>query len=254
MRIDQLSDFVNALPIPALGYADIIDLYADYIRDRKYSSYKQKRLRSPMCSQQSLVPSQNSNLVQKGPDDDMVNELDNEDKNILEVNENMPSLDSHCNETAKDENNAQKEEKAPDDDDEIENVPYSQQFPESKTVQNGNNANSSPQRKKKFADIPPKSPKRQSKPWAEEEEQAIVEGLKKYGLGNWDLIHKKYETTFLYNERTVNDIKMKWMRMKVSPRYHEFADSLKQPSKVAKKQIIGQKSIIGFFQSDKTKK
>ena len=247
----EINEFVSALPLQNFKYTDIIDLYADYIRDRKYPSFKQKRLRSPLCSQHSLTPSQTSTTTnEQEVIEGIMTDLANQQKNDLEINENMPNIEKET--TTNDLNNEQNNENIQEDDDEIENVPYSQQFPESET--DHNDENQSNKTKKRFGEIPPRSPKRQFTLWLEEEEQAIVEGLKKYGLGNWDLIHKKYQSTFLYNNRSVNDIKMKWTRMRVTPRYQEFADTLKPPSKVAKKQIIGQKSIMGFFQSDKTKK
>lgn len=125
-------------------------------------------------------------------------------------------------------------------DDEIENIPFSQ-FSSAFESPNSKKAKSDDKEPKKT------SPRKHGTPWEEPEELAIIEGLKKYGLGGWELIFKKYSDTFMINKRTVNDIKMKWSRMKNSPKYQEFAECLPQPSKVAKKQIEGQSSIMSFF-------
>ena len=134
----EINEFVSALPLQNFKYTDIIDLYADYIRDRKYPSFKQKRLRSPLCSQHSLTPSQTSTTTnEQEVIEGIMTDLANQQKNDLEINENMPNIEKET--TTNDLKNEQKNENIQEDDDEIENVPYSQQFPESETDHNDEN-------------------------------------------------------------------------------------------------------------------
>lgn len=84
-------------------------------------------------------------------------------------------------------------------------------------------------------------------PWNEDEENALIEGLKKYGLGNWAKIHSRYIHVFEVNGRSSSDLSKKWLRMRDLPEYENLQDTFPVNPKINSKVVKGQSSISSFF-------
>jgi len=63
-----------------------------------------------------------------------------------------------------------------------------------------------------------KDGKRKSLPWTKNEEEALNEGVKLYGVGKWKQIKTYFSNVFSENDRTSNDLMNKWNRMSAKPK------------------------------------
>ncbi|EAY22069.1 Myb-like DNA-binding domain containing protein [Trichomonas vaginalis G3] len=116
-----------------------------------------------------------------------------------------------------------------------------------------------PKKYSKKANSENESPKRASTrksviPWTSEEEEALIRGIKKYGLGMWSKIHDKYSDIFSVNGRTTTGLSRKWSRLKSQPEYQDLANNLPTKSKKSSKTVQGQNSISTYFPTNEDSK
>jgi hypothetical protein len=60
----------------------------------------------------------------------------------------------------------------------------------------------------------PPQAKRQKKKWSDGETQALIDGVRKHGEGNWATIRDEYWHVFSENDRRGADLKDKWRVIK----------------------------------------
>ena len=64
-----------------------------------------------------------------------------------------------------------------------------------------------------------KSGRRTPVPWTEQELETFINGIKKYGAGNWAMIRKEHQTMYDVNDRMLRDLSKKWEYLRISDRY-----------------------------------
>ena len=70
--------------------------------------------------------------------------------------------------------------------------------------------------------------------WDESETNALIQGIREFGIGDWKTIRDKYSGVFDKNKRTKMDLSRRWQTLKEQGQYSELYDHYSSKSRKRK--------------------